>query len=73
MPRFDKTFCSQCGGEFGPGDGGFSHCDQHAGKFDIDDTRNQVRLSDQWNPGVKRAMEKFWDAIDKREVEPKAQ
>lgn len=28
-PRFEKTFCSQCGGEFGPGDHGYSHCDQH--------------------------------------------
>lgn len=29
MPRFDKTYCSQCGGEFGPGDSGFSHCQDH--------------------------------------------
>jgi hypothetical protein len=29
MPRFAKTFCSQCCGEFGPGDAGYSHCDQH--------------------------------------------
>lgn len=29
-PRFPKTFCSQCGGEFGPGDSGFSHCQDHA-------------------------------------------
>jgi len=28
-PKFDKTFCSQCGGEFGPGDHGFSHCENH--------------------------------------------
>lgn len=27
--KFAKTFCSQCGGEFGPGDSGYSHCDQH--------------------------------------------
>lgn len=31
-PRFEKTLCSQCGGEFGPGDSGFSHCDQHDAK-----------------------------------------
>lgn len=31
MARFDKTFCSNCGREFGPGDHGFSHCDQHPG------------------------------------------
>jgi hypothetical protein len=28
-PKFDKTFCSQCGGEFGPGDSGYSHCVDH--------------------------------------------
>ena len=27
--RFDKTYCSQCGKEFGPGDHGFSHCENH--------------------------------------------
>jgi hypothetical protein len=27
--KFEKTFCSQCGGEFGPGDHGFSHCSTH--------------------------------------------
>jgi hypothetical protein len=73
MPRFEKTFCSQCGEEFGPGDSGFSHCDQHAGKLDADDLRNQIRRSDEWSPGVKKAMEHFWDLTDKRSVEPKAQ
>lgn len=29
MPQYKKTFCSQCGAEFGPGDHGYSHCDQH--------------------------------------------
>lgn len=29
-PRFQTTFCSSCGGEFGPGDHGFSHCENHA-------------------------------------------
>jgi hypothetical protein len=28
-PRFDKTYCSQCGGEFGPGNSGYSHCQDH--------------------------------------------
>ncbi|MGN6085841.1 Lar family restriction alleviation protein [Trinickia sp.] len=28
-PRFQNTFCSQCGGEFGPGNHGFSHCEHH--------------------------------------------
>lgn len=28
-PRFANVFCSQCGGEFGPGDHGFSDCVSH--------------------------------------------
>jgi hypothetical protein len=28
-PRFAMTYCSQCGGEQGPGDEGFSSCIQH--------------------------------------------
>jgi hypothetical protein len=28
-PKFAEIFCSQCGGKFGPGDSGYSHCDQH--------------------------------------------
>lgn len=30
MPRFENVSCSHCGLDFGPGDAGFSHCDQHA-------------------------------------------
>lgn len=30
-PRFAEVFCSQCGQGFGPGDHGFSHCDDHPG------------------------------------------
>jgi hypothetical protein len=29
LPRFKNVSCSNCGGEFGPGDSGFSHCDNH--------------------------------------------
>jgi hypothetical protein len=29
--RFARTFCSQCGGEFGSGNEGFSHCSDHSG------------------------------------------
>ncbi len=29
--KFAETFCSHCGGTFGPRDSGYSHCDQHAG------------------------------------------
>jgi hypothetical protein len=31
-PRFGRVSCSQCGGEFGPSDEGYSHCDQHGGR-----------------------------------------
>ena len=27
--KFEQVSCSQCGGEFGPGDHGFSHCENH--------------------------------------------
>jgi len=27
--KYPETFCSQCGGEFGPGNEGFSHCKNH--------------------------------------------
>lgn len=29
--RFENVSCSQCGREFGPGDHGFSHCQDHPG------------------------------------------
>ncbi len=29
MPRFDDVSCSQCGQSFGPGDCGYSHCEDH--------------------------------------------
>lgn len=29
MMRFENVTCSQCGGDFGPGDSGFSHCEDH--------------------------------------------
>lgn len=28
-PRFQMTYCSQCGAELGPGDAGVSHCADH--------------------------------------------
>jgi hypothetical protein len=30
-PKYQNISCSQCGQEFGPGDRGFSSCDNHAG------------------------------------------
>lgn len=29
MAKFPDTFCSQCGESFGPGDSGYSHCQDH--------------------------------------------
>lgn len=45
MARFDKTYCSQCGGEFGPGDEGFSHCEDHAGQINRDDDESPAELA----------------------------
>ena len=36
MPKFEETFCSQCGKSFGPGDSGYSHCEDH-------DTRSRIK------------------------------
>jgi hypothetical protein len=58
MPKFDKTYCSQCGGEFGPGDSGYSHCDQHI--------TEQTQGSDLYSPTVKSVMRKFDEALDRR-------
>ena len=35
--QYERTYCSSCGGEFGPGDHGFSHCENHAGLVNLDD------------------------------------
>lgn len=29
LPRFENVSCSQCGRDFGPGDHGLSHCEDH--------------------------------------------
>jgi hypothetical protein len=56
MARFNKTFCSSCGGEFGPGDSGFSHCDQHA----------SLANRDELSPTVQRVMTQFDSALTRR-------
>lgn len=30
MPKFENVGCSSCGRDFGPGDHGFSHCENHS-------------------------------------------
>jgi hypothetical protein len=37
MPKFNETYCSQCGGAFGPGDHGYSRCDHHKGLTNLDE------------------------------------
>jgi hypothetical protein len=34
--RFDRVGCSQCGESFGPGDHGYSHCENHADRKPIE-------------------------------------
>ena len=33
--KFANVSCSQCGNDFGPGDHGFSHCQDHATKLEV--------------------------------------
>ena len=42
MPKFEQTYCSQCGEAFGPGDEGYSHCDQHKGLANPDGVVDRV-------------------------------
>lgn len=53
IARFDKTFCSQCGREFGPGDHGFSHCSTH-------ETLAQVKADPMW---ATNEIERLWFAL----------
>jgi len=43
MPKFEQTYCSQCGQEFGPGDSGFSHCTTHRAVSRLKDLSRQLR------------------------------
>jgi hypothetical protein len=56
MDKFEETFCSQCGQAFGPGDSGYSHCDQH----------KDVAGSDSMKPTVERVMKAFESALTRR-------
>lgn len=56
MPKFEATFCSQCGSAFGPGDSGFSHCDQHEGLTNLDEM----------SPAVQQVMKQFESALARR-------
>ena len=46
-PRFEHTYCSQCGRDLGPGNAGLSHCQDHRRREDLADQAREVRrLSD---------------------------
>lgn len=42
-PRFRETYCSQCGQSFGPGDHGYSHCEDHRRDESAASTLHQAR------------------------------
>lgn len=42
MARFANVSCSKCGNSFGPGDNGFSHCEDH-GKPDFAELAKALR------------------------------
>ena len=44
MLKFQKTFCSQCSGVFGPGDSGFSHCEDHT-QTSIKTSHTRLRIA----------------------------
>ncbi len=54
VPRFAVTYCSQCGGEFGPGHSGFSHCSDHADRPEVVPCKECFGKG--WNQG--------WRAVD---------
>lgn len=50
LPRFAQTYCSQCGGEFGPGNSGFSDCSEHQHLSTFTDSQEIATLG----PGSER-------------------
>lgn len=49
-PKFDVTWCSSCGRQFGPGNHGYSHCDQHTTPEQASEKARETRaeLYAQW-------------------------
>jgi len=43
--RFPVVACSACGETFGPGDHGFSHCGNHAGRRPTDDVHPTAHVT----------------------------
>ena len=44
--RFSNVYCSQCGEDQGPGDHGFSHCQDHPAAECNPDQQRQQRMDD---------------------------
>ena len=65
QPRFDATYCSQCGANLGPGDHGVSSCCDH-GKCRViargdacECDRKQATIPQDASPAVRKAIERF--------------
>ena len=70
---FLNVSCSQCGKEFGPGDHGFSHCDQHQPpevwiaeliRAEYDQAPRDYRASDNWDDGADDIAKKITERFD---------
>ena len=66
--KFNATYCSNCGQQFGPGDTGFSHCESHAGLFPVTvrsyGPADWVRSFDEIK--AEAAARKVWDAAQEK-------
>ena len=72
MPRFQQTSCSQCGKAFGPGNHGYSHCDQHQPdavwiadliRNEYDRAPGHYRPSDSWDDGADEIARKIIERL----------
>ncbi len=61
-PKFEKTYCSQCGKEFGPGDHGYSHCSDHKS-----DAKNEAACGASHSDAVLGVERTIWQ--EKHEIE----
>lgn len=65
MPRFEHTYCSQCGKDLGPGEHGVSSCCDHGACRAIargdscNCDRMQATIPADASPAVRKAMERF--------------
>lgn len=70
--RFNDVSCSQCGQSFGPGDNGFSHCIDHAGKHPIEEKAPPgmedmvMKLKKEYPDDHSKAFATAWSIYDKK-------